>query len=52
MGGDANKIKAKASLSGGFMAQFPTHSYFEKSAEEFHPYKTISTSMKHSSSLS
>jgi hypothetical protein len=33
------------------MAQFPTHLYFESNTEEFHPYETISTPMKLSSSL-
>jgi hypothetical protein len=34
------------------MAQFPTHSYFGNSAEEFHPYETFSTPIKLSSYLS
>jgi hypothetical protein len=41
----------KASLSGGFIAQFPTQSYFGNSTEEFHPHKTLPTPMKLSSSL-
>jgi hypothetical protein len=31
------------------MAQLPTHSYFENSAEEFHSHETISALMKVSS---
>jgi hypothetical protein len=31
----------QASLSGGFMIQFPTHPYFGNSAEEFHPHETL-----------
>jgi hypothetical protein len=42
----------KASLSGGFMAQFPTQQLFGNSAEEFHPHETLSTPMKLSSPLS
>jgi hypothetical protein len=30
------------SLGGYFMAQFSTHLYFGNSAEEFHPYETLS----------
>jgi hypothetical protein len=43
---------AKASLNDDFMVQFSTHPYFENSAEEFHPYETLSTPMKLLSSLS
>jgi hypothetical protein len=38
-----NHVFTYASFSGGFVAQFSTYSYFENSAEEFHPYKTLST---------
>jgi hypothetical protein len=34
------------------MSQFSTHPYFENSAEEFHPYETLSTLIKLLSSLS
>jgi hypothetical protein len=43
---------AKASLTGGFMAQFSTQQLFENSAEEFHPHETLSAPMKLSSPLS
>jgi hypothetical protein len=43
---------AKVSLSGGFMAQFPTQQLFGNSAEEFHPHETLSTPMKLLSPLS
>jgi hypothetical protein len=42
----------KVSLSGGFMAQFPTQPVFGNSAKEFHPHETLSTPMKLSSPLS
>ena len=45
-------VTSKASLSGGFISQFPTHPYFGNSAEEFHPHETLSTPMKLLSSLS
>jgi hypothetical protein len=41
----------EVNLSGGFMAQFSTHSYFGNSAEEFYPHETLSTPMKLSLSL-
>ena len=41
----------KASLSGDFMTLLPMHQYFENSAEEFHPHKTLSTPIKLLSSL-
>jgi hypothetical protein len=34
------------------MAQFPTQPFFGNSAEEFHPYETLSAPMKLSSPLS
>jgi hypothetical protein len=46
------KLPPKASLSGGFMTQLLTNSYFRNSAKEFYPRETISASIKLSSSLS
>jgi hypothetical protein len=36
----------KASLGRDFMSLFPIHPDFGNSAEEFHPYETLSTPMK------
>jgi hypothetical protein len=45
-------LTAQASLNGDFMSLFPTHPNFENSAEEFHPYETLSAPKKLLSSLS
>jgi hypothetical protein len=50
-----NKTHVKlplTSLSGGFMAQFPTQPLFGNSAEAFRSHETLSTPMKLSSPLS
>jgi hypothetical protein len=41
----------KAGLSGDLMTLLPMHSYFENSAKEFHPHKTLSIPIKLLSSL-
>jgi hypothetical protein len=42
----------KVSLSDDFISLFSTHSYFENSAEEFHPHETLSVPIKLLLSLS
>ena len=52
LGATKEQTPPEASLSGDFMALLPMHPYFGNSAEEFHPYETLSTPMKLLSSLS
>lgn len=46
------QLVLQARFSGDFMSQFLTPSYFGNNAKEFHPYKILSTLIKHLLSLS